>query len=160
MLRTEEERVETALLRYAQQAATKWGAERFASEFARREQEERWLRAARSNSFRAPSPTDEADVPGPATLSGLVDAAVQERVVGSGREELGLNRPRYARHPSVPRPPAPEPEEGGRRGRRRRRARLAERSTASVITPAEAARMSPAGRRLYGLDDPRNSDRG
>jgi hypothetical protein len=160
MLRTEEERVETALLRYAQQAATKWGAERFASEFARREQEERWLRAARSNSFRAPSPTDEADVPEPTMLSGLVDAAVQERVVGPGGEELGLNRPKHARHPSVPRPPAPEPEEGGRRARRRRRTRLAETSTASVITPAEAARMSPAGRRLYGLEDPRNSDRG
>jgi hypothetical protein len=160
MALTEEELVETALLRYAQQAATKWGAERFASEFERREREEQWLRAARSKSFRAPSPTDEADVPEPAVLSGLVDAAVQERVVETGRAELDLDRPKYARHSSVPRPPAPEPEEGGRRARRRRRARLANRSAASVITPAEAARMSPAGRRLYGLDDPRNSDRG
>jgi hypothetical protein len=159
MLLTEEERVETALLRYAQQAATKWGAERFASEFKRREQEERWLLAARSNSFRAPSHTDQADLQEPAVLSGLVDAAVQERVVEAGRTELDLDRPKYARHSSVPRPPTPEPDEGGRRARRRRRARLAERSTASVITAAEAARMSPASRRLYGLDDPRISDR-
>jgi hypothetical protein len=160
MLLTEEELVETALLRYAQRAATRWGAERFALEFERREQEERWLQAASSKSSRAPSPTDEPDPQEPAMLSGLVDAAVQERVVGSGREEWGLNRPKYARHPSVPRPLAPEPEESGRRARRRRRARLAERSTASVITPAEAARMSPAGRRLYGLEDPRPGDRG
>jgi hypothetical protein len=159
MQQTEEELVETALLRYAQQAATKWGVERFTSEFKRREQEERWLRAARSNSFRAPSHADEADFPESSMFSGLVDAAVQERVVGSGREEWDLNRPNYARHSSVPRPPAPEPEVGGRAARRRRRARLADRSAASVITPAEAARMSPAGRRLYGLDDPRNSDR-
>ncbi|MDQ4108389.1 MAG: hypothetical protein M3138_06225, partial [Actinomycetota bacterium] len=91
MLLTEEELVETALLRYAQQTATKWGAERFAFEFERREREERWLRAARSNSFRAPTPTDEADVPEPAVLSGLVDAAVQERVVEAGRAELDLD---------------------------------------------------------------------
>ena len=155
MLLTEEEIVETALLRYAQQAATKWGAERFAFEFERREQEERWLRAAKSNTFRAP--TDEEDAPEPPMLSGLVDAAVQERVVGLERESLGLNRPKYERHSSVPRPPAPEPQEDRRRARRRRRERPTDKGASWVITPAEAARMSPAGRRLYGLDDPPSS---
>ena len=159
MLLTEEELVETALLRYAQQAATKWGAKRFAFEFERREQEERWLRAANSNTFRAPSSADEEHALEPPMLSGLVDAAVQERVVGSDREALRLNRPKYDRHSSVPRPPAPEPQEDRRRGRRRRRERPADRGTSWVITPAEAARMSPAGRRLYGLDDPPSSDR-
>lgn len=158
MLLTEEERVETALLRYAQQAATKWGAERFAFEFERREQEERWLRAAKSNTLCAPGPTDE-DAQEPPILSGLVDAAVQERVVGSDREALGLNRPKHERHSSVPRPPAPEPQEDRRRARRRRRERPTDRGTSWVITPAEAARMSPAGRRLYGLDDPPSIDR-
>jgi hypothetical protein len=160
MLLTEEELVETALLRYAQQAATKWGAERFAFEFERREQEERWLLAANSNTLHAPSSTDEDDAKESPMLSGLVDAAVQERVVGSDREALRLNRPKYERHSSVPRPPAPEPQEDRRRGRRRRRERPADRGTSWVITPAEAARMSPAGRRLYGLDDPPSSDHG
>jgi hypothetical protein len=159
VLLTEEELVETALLRYAQQVATKWGAERFAFEFERREQEERWLRAAKSNTFRAPRSTDD-DPPEPPMLSGLVDAAVQERAVGSDPEALGLNRPKYERHSSVPRPPASEPREDRGRFRRRRRERLTDSGTSWVITPAEAARMSPAGRRLYGLDDPPNSDRG
>lgn len=160
MLLTEEEIVETALLRYAQQAATKWGAKRFAFEFERREQEERWLRAAESNTFRAPGSTDEEEAIQPPMLSGLVDAAVQERVVGSDREALGLNRPKYERHSSVPRPPSPEPQDDRGRARRRRRERPTDRATSWVITPAEAARMSPAGRRLYGLDDPPNIDPG
>jgi len=150
---TEEELVETALLRYAQQQATRWGAERFAAEFERREQEERWLQVDKSETLRAPGPTDEEHAPGPEMMSGLVDAAVQERVVGSDRVQLGLHRPKYERHSSVPRPPAPEPEGGRRRARRRRRERPTG-EPAWVITPAEAARMSPAGRRLYGLDDP------
>jgi hypothetical protein len=158
MLLTEEELVETALLRYAQRQATRWGAERFAAEFERREQEERWLRVAASNTFVAPGPSDEEHPPAPAVLSGLVDAAVQERVVGWDRAELGLHRPKYERHSSVPRPPAPEPEGGRRRARRRRREQPAG-DLAWVITPAEAARMSPAGRRLYGLDDPPQRDR-
>ena len=160
MLLTEEELVETALLRYAQQAATRWGAERFAAEFARRDLEERWLVAAKSNTFRAPThmQAHEAPAPAPAMLSGLVDAAVQEIVVSSDREELGLNTPKYKRHPSVPRPPAPAPQAGRRRALRRRRERPT-RDPGWTITPAEAARMSPAGRRLYGLDDPHRDRR-
>jgi hypothetical protein len=152
VLLSEEELVETALLRYAQQRATKWGAERFAAEFERRDREERWLKAVESNTFHAPALIDAEDATRPAMKSGLVDASVQERVIGSGREDLALSRPKYSRHPSVPRPPAPEPEGNGRRRRQRRRER---RTTSSgwMITAAEAARMSPASRRLYGLDD-------
>lgn len=151
MLLTEEELVEAALLRYAQQAATKWGAVRFAAEFERRDHEERWVIAARSNTFRAPNATPVEPAYGPSLKSQLVDAAVQENVVGSETAELVLGRPEYERHPSVPRPPAPEPEGTRRRARRRKRERRTDRS-GWTITPVEAARMSPAGRRLYGLD--------
>jgi hypothetical protein len=151
VLRSEEELVETALLRYAQQAATKWGAKRFAAEFERRNQEERWLDVEASGTRRAPTVMHAEDVavtghPAP------VDDSVQDRVVGSEREAFVLRRPKYERHPSVPRPPAEEP----RAGRRRRRGRGRDRGTTNgawMITPAEAARMSPAGRRLYGLAD-------
>jgi hypothetical protein len=160
-VQTEEELVETALLRYAQRVATRWGAERFAFEFQRREQEERWRVAAESNTFLAPGIADQEDAPESSMLSGLVDATVQDRVVdsdrGSRREGLRLERPKYERHSSVPRPPAPEPPVDRRRSRRRRRERQTDPGTSWVITPAEAARMSPAGRRLYGLDDPQHS---
>jgi hypothetical protein len=92
----------------------------------------------------------------PTHLSALVDDSVQDRVIGTDPEALVLRRPKYSRHSSVPRPPAPEPEESRRRGRRRRQQKGERGTTGSawMITPAEAARMSPAGRRLYGLDDP------
>ena len=152
MLLSEEELVETALLRYAQQEATRWGADRFAAEFKRRDLEERWLEAARSH-VSPYTPTDATDRPITATLSGPVDAAAQESVLGSDRDELPLLRPKYQRHPSVPRPPVPEPEPTGRRHRLRKRARSTD-DPAWMITPAEWARMSAAGQRLYGHDDP------
>ena len=46
-MQAEEELVEVALLRYAHEQAAKWGADRFAAEFARRELEEQWLEASR-----------------------------------------------------------------------------------------------------------------
>lgn len=149
-MQTEEELVEIALFRYAQQRATKWGAERFAAEYARRELEERWLEAARSNTtpYGTASPADAAGSP-----TGPVDASAQEHVVGSPQDAWVLSRPKHARHPSVPRPPTAEPEVERRRPRRRQRDRSPE-DPARLISPAEAARMSPAGRRLYGLDDP------
>jgi hypothetical protein len=158
MVASEEEIVETALLRYAQQAATKWGAERFAAEFMRRDLEERWVEAARSNTSPYRLMEAAEDRPERGSLSGLVDDAVQERVVGSDPGELSLNRPKYGRHPSVPRPPEPEVQSGRRRARRLKRDR-ATKNASWVITPAQAAGMSPAGRRLYGLDDPPNADR-
>jgi len=153
---TEEELTETALLRYAQQRATKWGADRFAAEFHRRDLEERWLVAARSGTTPYAAPTDEM-APSHTGLSGPVEAGAQENAVGSDRTEARMVRPAHARHSSVPRPPAPEPEPKGRSSRRRKR-KGPSNDPASVITPAEAARMSAAGRRLYGLDDPPDRD--
>jgi hypothetical protein len=145
----EEELVEIALLRYAQQRATKWGAERFAAEFQRRELEEPWLEAARSNT--TPHGPAAVDVPVP-ILSGPVDASAQEVVVGPDRDTWVLSRPKYARHSSVPRPPAEQPDEKPTRSRRKRRGSREE--TGRRFSPAEIAGMSAAGRRLYGLDDP------
>jgi hypothetical protein len=149
-MQAEEELVEIALFRYAHEQAAKWGADRFAAEFARRELEERWLEASRRNTTpHGPAPEEPAEV----LPSGPVDAFAQAAVVGPERDAWVLERPKYARHASVPRPPAeaPEPE---RKGWGRRRRRQAEASAGWTISPAEAARMSAAGRRLYGLDDP------
>ncbi|MBA3738504.1 MAG: hypothetical protein H0W97_08030 [Actinobacteria bacterium] len=152
---TEEELVETALLRYAQQRATRWGAHRFAAEFHRRDLEERWLVAARSGTTPYTAPADEM-TPSHSGLSGPVEAGAQENAVGVDRAEARMVRPAHVRHSSVPRPPAPEAEPKGRSPRRRKRERPSN-EPASRISPAEAARMSAAGRRLHGLDDP--SDR-
>jgi hypothetical protein len=150
-VQAEEELVEIALLRYAQQRAAEWGAERFAAEFARRELEERWLEAAgRGTTPYTPEPVEEE---APSMLTGPVDATAHGNAVGDERTVVQMRRSTYARHPSVPRPPEPDPEERGRRGRRRRRERGAT-APVSAITPGEAARMSAAGRRLYGLDEP------
>lgn len=154
---TEEELVDTALLRYAQQRATKWGADRFAAEFHRRDLEERWLVAARSGTTPYTA-TAEATNLSQTGLSGPVDAGAQENVVASDRTEARMVRPAYARHSSVPRPPAPEPETKGRRPRRWKR-KGPSNDRAWSVTPAEAARMSAAGRRLYGLDDPSDPGR-
>ena len=139
------------MLRYAQQRAAEWGAERFAAEFARRELEERWLEAAGRGT--TPYTPEQEDATAPGMPSGPVDASAHDVVVGDDRNVVRMTRPAYARHPSVPRPPEPEPEERGRRGRLRRRERMTNASGFS-ISPAEAARMSAAGRRLHGLDDP------
>ncbi len=149
---TEEELVETALLRYAQQRATRWGAHRFAAEFHRRDLEERWLVASRSGTTPYTALADATILSQPG-LSGPVEAGAQENVVGSGRTEARMVRPAYARHSSVPRPPAPETEPRGRSPRRRKRKEPSN-DPASRITAAEAAGMSAAGRRLHGLDDP------
>jgi hypothetical protein len=149
-VQTEDELSEIALLRYAQQRAAEWGAERFAAEFARRELEEQWREAADRGT--TPYTLELEESTGPPTLSGPVDSTAQAHVVGLDRTDWQLTRPKYARHPSVPRPPASEPEERGRRARRRRE--RAPKRPAPSITPGEAARMSAAGRRLHGLDDP------
>ena len=154
MVATEEDLVEAALLKYAQQQATKWGADRFAAEFKRRDLEERWLEASRSHTTPYSQPSGAPDGGLIGALSGPVDAAAQERVVEADRAELRFLRPKYERHASVPRPPEPEPEPDRGRGRRRKRSRSATNDPSWLITPAEASRMSAAGRRLYGLDDP------
>ena len=83
--------------------------------------------------------------------SGPVDASTHAAVVGEKRDAWVLERPKYARHASVPRPPAEERAHERARWRRGKR----ERAEGWTITPAEAAGMSAAGRRLHGLDDPR-----
>ena len=153
MLVSEEELVEIALLKYAQQEATKWGAERFAAEFERRDLEERWLEAARTQTAPHAHMTGATDAPPPDSWSGPVDAAAQDNVVGSDRGGLHLSRPKYERHSSVPRPPSPETDPDRRRPRGRRR-QPPTKDPAWLISPAEAARMSTASRRLYGLDEP------
>jgi hypothetical protein len=154
---TEEDLVETALLRYAQQRATKWGVERFRAEFHRRDLEERWQVAARSGT----TPYNDsigATVLSETGMSGPVEAGAQDNVVGPDRTEARMVRPAYARHASVPRPPAQEAASGGKRPRRRKSKR-ASNDPAWLISPAEAARMSAASRRLYGLDDPPDTGR-
>jgi hypothetical protein len=147
--------VDAALLRYAQAQATTWGAERFATEFRRRELEERWIEAASAHTTPY---SPEAAAPGPDACTGPVEAGVQDATIGADGGGLRLSRPTHGRHPSVPRPPAPEPEPDRRRRFRRADARSSEASGWSV-SPAEAARMSAAGRRLYGLDDPQRPTR-
>jgi hypothetical protein len=148
---TEEELVETALLRYAQQRAAKWGADRFRAEFHRRDLEERWLVAARTGTTPYTAPADASSTE--TGLSGPVEAGAQDNALGFDQIEARMVRPAYARHSSVPRPPAEEAVSGGKRQRRRKRDR-SKNDPAWMITPAEASRMSAAGRRLYGLDDP------
>ena len=146
----DDEQLEAALLAYAHREATRWGAERFAAEFERRDEEERRLTGAGTPPFRYPWEADEIAPPPSSVLSGLVDAAVQEQVIRADPAELDLVEPPKIRHAHVPRPAPPEPEPH-RRARRLRRERAAP-QRASVISEAEAARMSPAARRLYGLE--------
>jgi len=153
---TEEDLVETALLRYAQQRAAEWGADRFAAEFRRRDLEERWLEAARTNTTPHSPGATVSTVP--AMLSGPVDASAQEHAVETEqRDEWRMTRPAHTRHSSVPRAPVEEPESGRGRLRRRKRERTPK-DLAWTVSSAEAARMSAAGRRLYGLDDPASND--
>lgn len=149
MVRYEGEHLDAALLRYAQEQATTWGAERFATEFRRRELEERWIEAASAHT--TPYSPDVA-APQPDAFTGPVEAGVQDATIGADGGGLRLSRPAHGRHPSVPRPPVSEPEPVPRRRFRRADARAAE-VTGWTVSPAEAARMSAAGRRLYGLDD-------
>jgi hypothetical protein len=151
-VQTEEDLVETALLRYAQKRATEWGADTFAAEFRRRDLEERWLEAARTNT--TPYTPLEVSTTAPTALTGPVDASAQGLVVETAtRDEWRLTRPAHVRHASVPRPPAAEPEADRGRLRRRKREQVTK-DAAWTISAAEAARMSPAARRLYGLEEP------
>jgi hypothetical protein len=149
MLVSEEEEVEAALLRYAQQEAARWGAARFRAEFERRDEEERRLLEAESRYYGLPSAlrTDEH----PSSAPELIDESVREHAVAGLHVEPEFRRPKQIRHPHVPRPPASS-DAAGRRGRRRKRERPSDDSM-WMPSSAEIARMSPAGRRLYGLDD-------
>src|SRR5689334_16430249 len=93
----EDERLERALLAYAQRSAARVGAEWFAAEFARREEEERLEEAC------APGQCDSPDEPvAHATEEiALVDASVEDAIVGGAPTGLGLA--------PTPRPVIPEP---------------------------------------------------
>ena len=155
MLLSRDEGVDEAQLKGAQQDAAQWGADRFAEEFRRRDEEERRLKDAEAGIFfRYPGVTYPGDEPRPAMLSGPVDQSVHHRVVESVAAEAieKIRKPNPIRHAYVPRPPGPD--EGSRR-RRGRRDRREGRSSAGPRVPSEAelAGMSRAGRRLYGFDD-------
>lgn len=153
MLMPWDEEVDDRLFKDAQQEAAQWGADRFAAEFDRREEEERRLRDAEAGIFfRYPGVTYAGDAPPPEMMTGPVDQAVGHRVVEAvAHEGIEIRKPKPIPHAHVPRPPRHETS-GRRRDRRRRRE---ERTPAGSWTPSEAelARMSPAGRRLYGVDD-------
>lgn len=91
----EDDGVEAALLTYARMKASRWGAERFAAEFRRRDEEEqRQLRAEAAE--RSMLRTGRRPIRRPMMLTGLVDASVEDRVIGAepGRLEfVGRHRP-------------------------------------------------------------------
>ena len=173
----EQERMERALLAYAHRSAARVGAEWFAAEFARREEEDR-LQEARAAQRSAARHEPDRDLVPEITL---IDSSVENAVVGGAPTSLGLE-PRAAepephlqpeapqpvireaaaepvtpdppiRHPHVPRPPAPEPPSRSK-PRRWRRERAEAPTPSFVISAPEWARMSPGARRLYWLDTP------
>jgi hypothetical protein len=126
------------------------GAEWFAAEFARREEDER---LERERAVRWHTTVESDPVPSPDT--GLIDASVEDDVVGGAPAGLGIAPmpPSAIRHPHVPRPPVSgsEPAPGSKR-RRRDRGVASATTPSPAISAAEWARMSPGARRLYGVD--------
>ena len=151
--------VDNALLAYAQRSAARSGAEWFAAELQRRDEEEqRELEAKQGAAEQGP----KIALVAVADDQGLVDASAEEQLIGGAPSSMGLAPPPapeiepapVVRHPHVPRPPSDEPEVEPKR-RRRDRSRSTEPSTVPPhITAPEWARMSPGARRLYGLDNP------
>ncbi len=124
-----------------------WGAGRFAVEFERREREE--LLMQRGSPFgAAPTARDRA---GRGTWGPVQDDVADLAVEPTG-EEVELRRLAPMRHPSVPRPPQDAPEQPANVRRWRRRS-AAPSPHPPAIPAYEAARMSPAARRLYGLPE-------
>jgi hypothetical protein len=149
-----DELVEAGLLAYAHREASKWGAERFAAEFRRRNEEEQRHRSSEERTFGYQAEPDADGLTGLGSVTnGPVASAVSEQAIGSDPRTMDLHRP--MRHAHVPRPPTQEPAPKGGRGRRREQ-NLPQ--PAPLISPAEAARMSASARRLYGIPDPPSSD--
>jgi hypothetical protein len=101
----EDERMERALLAYAHRSASRVGAEWFAAEFARRDEEER-LQEARAVSQREALDAP-VRVPDPTPETTLIDASVEDAVVGGPQTGLGL--PPLTRAAVVEPEPAAEP---------------------------------------------------
>lgn len=149
MALSEQELVESSLLRYAQQQATERGAAWFAAEFERRDLEERRRLDPEPHTFMFRVMTSERSARTSA-IEGPVDQEVEERVVAAA-PRLELQRPDSLKHAHVPRPPQ---SQASNRGRWRRKGEPTRNDDAMWMpSPAELARMSPAGRRLYGVDD-------
>ena len=81
----EEERMERALLAYAHRSAARVGAEWFAAEFARRDEQERLQEAREAERLALTEPA-----PAPAPEITLIDASVENAVVGGAPTGLGL----------------------------------------------------------------------
>jgi hypothetical protein len=174
--------MELALLAYAQRSAARAGAEWFAAEFARREEEEQ----SRRQTVAKWEPAQRS-VSGPPEVE-LVDASVEDNVIGGAPTGLGIAPPPprqpepepepepaeaepepeppepepepvplppVMRHPHVPRPPAPREAVAPAKRRRWARAAVPEPPPTPVppqISAPEWARMSPGARKLYGVE--------
>jgi hypothetical protein len=170
--------MELALLAYAQRSAARAGAEWFAAEFARREEEEQ-SRRQRVAKWEPAQPS-ESQPP----ESELVDASVEDNLIGGAPTGLGIApplpepapeplaapepepepaqpepepvpAPPVMRHPHVPRPPAPPEAATPAKRRRWGRAAVSEPPPTPVppqISAPEWARMSPGARKLYGVE--------
>lgn len=119
----DEDSMERALLAYAQRSAARVGAEWFAAEFARRDEDER---LEREDAWTWRSPLGRA-APDMAPAAGLIDASVEDDVVGGTPAGLGYE-------------PTPQPAVRGLD------------TPPPAISAAEWARMSPGARRLYAAD--------
>lgn len=147
-----EREMELGLLAYAQRSAARAAAEWYTAEFARRDEEEDRQREL-AKRWQPPTVASEPPV---SLDAGLVDASVEDNVLGGTPTGLGIGAPkpkRAMRHPHVPRPPAPEPAPEPKR-RRRAREQAQSPTPSPAISAPEWARMSPGARRLYGLDEP------
>jgi hypothetical protein len=162
--------MELALLSYAQRSAARAGAEWFAAEFARREEEEQ----SRRQTVARWEPA-QPSVSGPSEVE-LVDASVEDNVIGGAPTGLGIAppppepepqpdpaepepepvpAPPVMRHPHVPRPPAPPEAPVPAKRRRWGRAAVTEPPPTPLppqISAPEWARMSPGSRKLYGVE--------
>jgi hypothetical protein len=129
------------LRRLAQAGSVSWGPGRFAVEIGRREHEERMTMPVRARS----GGSDNSAFSTEQGLWGPVDEGVADLVIASAADELVLRRSVPTRHPDVPRPSTEDvvPRAERRRGRE---------GLSPSISPSELARMTPAARRLYGLE--------
>jgi hypothetical protein len=100
----EDERMERALLAYAHRSATRVGAEWFAAEFARREEEDRLLEADAA----AQQETADEPIATPSPEMTLIDASVEDAVLGGAPMGLGLG-PEPPPQSVTPEPMIPEP---------------------------------------------------
>jgi hypothetical protein len=83
---------------------------------------------------------------------GPVLAETEDRVSSDHDYGLELRRPAVVKHAHIPRPPKDEPSPESLSRRERRRAKKERKKAPAPSSNGQASAMSPAGRRLYGLD--------